>query len=129
MARKTRRSNLAAGGEPDFTPGGLGRLNESMEEFRRLIESHSIQQARRRRASGIDNTDVESAYRQLLTPRDRPLVVDVFAEFGLVASGGLIGYAATLLASAPPQHGPGLVLLGAGLFLGSLCAVLKHVRF
>jgi len=128
MARISRR-RTPAGDDPEFTPDGAIRLDELLAEFRRLLESQAIQQARRRGAKGVDNTDVESAYRQLLKPRDRPLVVDVFAEVGLFAAGGLIGYAATLLTSDPPQNGPGVVMLVAGLFLGSLCAVLKHVRF
>ena len=128
MARKSQRRTPAAG-EPRLSPDGASRLDELSVEIRHLIESLAIQQARRRGAEHVDNTDVESAYRQILEPRHRPVVVDVFAEFGLFAAGGLIGYSATLLTSAAPQNGPGAVLLIAGLFLGSLCAVLKHVRY
>jgi hypothetical protein len=128
MARPSRPK--AAGlATPQFTPDGATRLQEVIEGFRHLFNSRAVHQAQRRGAKGVDNTDVDTAYRDLLRPRERPLVVDVLAEFGLVASGALVGYAATLLTSVAPQYGPGLVMLIAGLFLGSLCAVLKHVRF
>jgi hypothetical protein len=59
-----------------------------------------------------------------INPREHPFWLDVLAEFGLFAAGGLFGYAATLLA---PQttYAPGCAILGASIFMGGMCAAIK----
>lgn len=124
MAR-TRRPSW--GDDPEFATDGVEQLDGVQARFRSLVERHAVQGAKRRGARIVDGTDVESAARHLLSPRDRPLVVDLLAESGLYAAGALSSYGVILLTASPPSHGPGAVMLVAGLFLGGLCATLKHI--
>src|SRR4051794_22848317 len=105
-------------GPPDATTEGAGRLDKAQAEFRKLLEASSVHSAQRRGAMAFDNTDVDSAYRHLLNPRERPFAVDVLAEFGLFLAGALVGYAITLLTAERPNSGPGWTLLLAAAFFG-----------
>jgi hypothetical protein len=114
---------------PQFTDEGSAQVNDAKEEFVRLVEARATENCRRRGAAKVDDSDVRDARRALLSPRDRPLVVDIGAEVGLWGSGALVGYATTLLTSTSPLVGPGRILLLTGLLLGGFCATLKHIRF
>ena len=112
--------------DKDFSVTGSERLEAVEEQFQGLVRSIAAVNARRRGAHSADNSDVDQAFRSLLSARSRPRVVDIGAEIGLVASGALVSYAGTLLTSSPPSTGPGWALLSAGLFVGAFSAVLKH---
>lgn len=112
----------------EFTSAGAARIEEVGTQFRAYLTTQVSLNARRRGALAADNTDVDEAYRLLLSRRVRPLIVDIFSEIGLVVAGALVGYATTLLTQEKPSAGPGIALLFAGLFLGLLCAVLKHIE-
>src|SRR4051794_10901214 len=70
----------------EFTSAGADRIEQVATQFRTYLTMHVSLNARRRGASAADNTDVDAAYRHLLSRRERPLVVDIFSEAGLVVA-------------------------------------------
>jgi len=110
----------------EFTAAGQRRLEEMTEQFRTLVVASGTVNARKRGSQAADESDVDEAYRRMLSTRRRPLVVDLGAEIGLFIAGGLVSYGSTLLTGTPRLIGPGWTLLVLGIVTGIYSAILKH---
>jgi hypothetical protein len=109
------------------TDSGSFQAARTVQDFEALLQAAAEQNARRRGSNCLDNTDFKAAYKQLINPRQRPLFLDILAEVGLVIAGGLLGYSLPVV-SQSAERGSGWIILAAGIFLGFLCAIIKHIE-
>ena len=115
--------------DPQPNPDGLAKLDEVQSNFGELVNALATLNARRRDAAGVDNTDVESAFRELLHPRPRPLIVEILIEIFGVMGGVTVGYGLSI--SVPDGEGSLtrwiVILAGVALISGSVA--LKVAKF
>ena len=127
--QESRRRRRRRAPDPQPNRDGAARLEEVQSKFGDLVNELAKHHARRRDAAAVDNADVESAYRDLLHPRSRPLVVEILNELFGVVGGAALGYG---LSIGIPEGGDSsskwvVIFLGIGFLVSGI--VLKLVRF
>jgi hypothetical protein len=110
----------------------LTRAAESASErFRKdlfsMLASAADARGKQRRATELDATDFEAAFDKLVNPRSHPVWIDVVADAGLLLAGLFCGIGSNVLTGNPPNAFGGLICIGAGLFVGLFCVVIKYI--
>lgn len=124
---------MSVGAEPPdvggFAPGAVAWGEGYAERFRRMLWASAKIEARRRGATSIDNTDLDSAWRSLVLPGRTPLSIVILDVLFVFVSGLMTSVGVNYLTSEPAEFAGGYWIAGGvACFLVSLILRQVHPR-